>query len=233
MSEVSPLTQPQRCRPRFLSSKITAEHLRLGASLYVRQSTSHQLREHQESTARQYALKARLAALGWSEDQVVVIDEDLGISGTGKADRPGFRRLLKLVTEQQVGIVLGLEMSRLARNSKDWHDLFGVCAIFGTLIADEDGVFDPQDPNDRLVLGLKGILSEMELHTLKVRLERGRLSKAQRGELFHDVPVGYVRDEAGLPQLDPDASARHVMNHLGAVPEESATAAGERPARRP
>jgi DNA invertase Pin-like site-specific DNA recombinase len=200
-------------RPRgtFIPTKITEEHLQLGAVLYVRQSTSAQLREHQESTARQYALKDRLIALGWPEHQILVIDDDLGISGSAGADRAGFRRLLKLVTDQQVGIVLGLEMSRLARNSKDWHDLFEVCAIFHTLIADEDGVFDPQDPNDRLVLGLKGIIAEMELHTMKVRLERGRLNKAQRGELFHDAPVGYVLDEQGLPQLDPDESARHVM----------------------
>ena len=198
-------------RPTLPSSKITEGHLQLGAALYVRQSTSAQLREHQESTARQYAMKDRLIAFGWPEQAVIVIDDDLGVSGSGKADRPGFRRLLKLVTAQKVGIVLGLEMSRLARNSKDWSDLFEVCAIFDTLIADEDGVFHPNDPNDRLVLGLKGIISEMELHTMKVRLERGRLSKAQRGELFHDVPVGYILDEQKLPQLDPDESARHVM----------------------
>jgi DNA invertase Pin-like site-specific DNA recombinase len=195
----------------LVSHKITEEHLQLAAILYVRQSTSAQLRDHQESTARQYALKERLLAFGWPDERVVVIDDDLGLSGNGSVERRGFRRLLKLVTEQQVGIVLGLEMSRLARNSKDWHDLFEVCAIFHTLVADEDGVFDPQDPNDRLVLGLKGIIAEMELHTMKVRLERGRLNKAQRGQLFHDVPVGYVLDERGLPQLDPDESARHVM----------------------
>ena len=160
-------------RTSFVSPKITDEHLQLGASLYVRQSTSQQLREHQESTARQYALKDRLLSFGWPEERVIVIDDDLGISGSGKAERPGFRRLLKLITDGQVGIVLGLEMSRLARNSKDWHDLFEVCAIFNTLIADEDGVFDPHDPNDRLVLGLKGIISEMELHTMKVRLNEG------------------------------------------------------------
>lgn len=211
MSSAIATTPPPQESASFVSSKITEEHHRLGAALYVRQSTTHQLREHRESTARQYGLKDRLIALGWSEDQVLVLDEDLGITGTGKAERPGFRRLLQLVTEEQVGIVLGLEMSRLARNSRDWHDLFEVCAIYGTLIADEDGVFDPQDPNDRLVLGLKGILSEMELHTMKVRLERARLRKAKRGELFHHVPVGFVLDEAGLPQLDPDASARHVM----------------------
>ncbi len=211
MSNATRTSDPTREARPFVSSKITDQHLRLAAVLYVRQSTSHQLREHQESTARQYQLTDRLIVLGWSKDQIIVIDEDLGISGNGKVERPGFRRLLKLVTEQKAGIVLGLEMSRLARNSKDWHDLFEVCAIFEALIADEDGVFDPHDPNDRLVLGLKGIISEMELHTMKVRLERGRLSKARRGELFHDVPVGYVLDETGLPQLDSDTSARHVM----------------------
>jgi len=211
MSNNTTMIQPARQAMTLVSAKITAEHLQLGAVLYVRQSTSAQLREHQESTARQYALKNRLVAFGWPDDRVIVIDDDLGTSGSGSVERPGFRRLLKLVTDQQVGIVLGLEMSRLARNSKDWHDLFEVCGIFQTLIADEDGVFDPQDPNDRLVLGLKGIIAEMELHTMKVRLERGRLNKAQRGELFHDVPVGYVLNEQGLPQLDPDESARHVM----------------------
>ena len=211
MSKNATINEPPRRQATFVSSKIKEEHLQLGAALYVRQSTSQQLRDHQESTARQYALKDRLLTLGWREDQVIVLDEDLGISASGRAERPGFRRLLKLVTDQHVGIVLGLEMSRLARNSRDWHDLFEVCAIFNTLIADEDGVFDPNDPNDRMVLGMKGIISEMELHTMKVRLERGRLNKAHRGELFHHVPVGYVLDEAGLPQLDPDESARHVM----------------------
>ncbi len=211
LSNNTTMMQSAQHATTLVSAKITAEHLQLGAALYVRQSTSTQLREHQESTARQYALKNRLVAFGWPDDRVIVIDEDLGISGSDNVERLGFRRLLKLVTDQQVGIVLGLEMSRLARNSKDWHDLFEVCGIFHTLIADEDGVFDPQDPNDRLVLGLKGIIAEMELHTMKVRLERGRLNKAQRGELFHDVPVGYVLNEQGLPQLDPDESARHVM----------------------
>ena len=195
----------------YVPSKITEHHLQLDAALYVRQSSTTQLREHQESTARQYALSNRLVAFGWTNDAITVIDDDLGISGSGKADRPGFRRLLKLITDGQVGIVLGLEMSRLARNSKDWADLFEVCAIYGTLIADEDGVFDPQEPNDRLVLGMKGIIAELELHTMKVRLERGRLNKAQRGELFHSVPVGYVINEHGLPELDPDESARHTM----------------------
>jgi len=195
----------------FFHPKVTAEHHKLAAVVYVRQSTGAQLREHQESTARQYAMKDRVVALGWSAANVIVIDDDLGVSGSGSSDREGFRRMIKLVTDQKIGLVAGLEMSRLARNSKDWSDLFEVCAIFDTLIADEDGVFDPHDPNDRLVLGLKGIISEMELHTMKIRLERGRLNKAQRGELFHDVPVGYVLDSQRLPQLDPDESARRVM----------------------
>ena len=211
MSNSTTITGTPWTASGFISHKITEEYLQLGAALYIRQSTSTQLRDHPESTARQYGLKDRLVAFGWPEERVVVIDDDLGISGTGSEDRPGFRRLLQLVTDHEVGIVLGLEMSRLARNSRDWHDLFEVCGIYHTLIADEDGVFDPQDPNDRLVLGLKGIIAEMELHTMKVRLERGRLNKAQRGELFHDAPVGYVLNERGLPELDPDESARHVM----------------------
>ena len=125
----------------FVSSKIQTVHLERSAALYIRQSTSHQLREHQESTARQYQLASRLKLLGWREDQIITIDEDLGVSGSGHVKRDGFRRLLKLITDQQVGMVLGLEMSRLARNSKDWSDLFEVCAIFDTLIAYEDGVF--------------------------------------------------------------------------------------------
>lgn len=204
-------SKPVRPSPVYASSKLTREHLQRSAILYVRQSTGQQLRDHQESTARQYQLTERLLAFGWPQEKIIIIDEDLGISGSGKATRTGFRRLLKLVTEQQVGIVLGLEMSRLARNSKDWSDLFEVSAIFRTLIADEDGLFDPNEPNDRLVLGLKGIISEMELHTMKIRLERGRLNKAQRGELFHDVPVGYIRGDDGLPLFDPDVSAQHAM----------------------
>jgi DNA invertase Pin-like site-specific DNA recombinase len=211
MSNGTTITKPPRPGSGFVSHKIAEEHLQLAAALYIRQSSGAQLRDHRESTARQYGLKDLLVAFGWPEERVVVIDDDLGVSGTGREERPGFRRLLQLVTDHEVGIVLGLEMSRLARNSRDWHDLFEVCAIFHTLIADEDGVFDPQDQNDRLVLGLKGIIAEMELYTMKVRLERGRLNKAQRGELFHDVPVGYVLDERGLPQFDPDESARHVM----------------------
>jgi DNA invertase Pin-like site-specific DNA recombinase len=180
--------------------------------LYVRQSTNHQLREHRESTERQYALAHRLQLLGWPEERIVIVDQDLGCSGSGSQQRRGFQRVLTELTAERVGIVMGLEMSRLARNSKDWHDLFEVCGIFGALIADEDGVYDPHDPNDRLVLGMKGIISEMELHMMKTRLERGRLNKAQRGELFHDVPRGYVLTPARLPVQDPDDRVRSVIH---------------------
>jgi DNA invertase Pin-like site-specific DNA recombinase len=191
--------------------KITSHHIDLLALLYVRQSTNHQLREHRESTERQYALANRLRLLGWPEERIVIIDQDLGCSGAGHQRRLGFQRVLAELTAERVGIVMGLEMSRLARNSKDWHDLFEVCGIFGALIADEDGVYDPHDPNDRLVLGMKGIISEMELHMMKTRLERGRLNKAQRGELFHDVPRGYVLTPVRLPVHDPDAQVRSVI----------------------
>lgn len=132
MTNNTPFRESTRRAASFASTKISEEHLQRAAVLYVRQSTSTQLREHQESTARQYALRDRLIAFGWADDRVIVIDEDLGISGSGNTERVGFRRLLKLVTDQQVGMVLGLEMSRLARNSKDWHDLFEVSAIFNT-----------------------------------------------------------------------------------------------------
>lgn len=212
-------------KPPFASSKITSLHLALDAGLYVRQSSLGQVRDHQESAARQYQLAGRLNALGWPDHKVQIIDDDQGISGNGKSERPGFRRLLQLVTEKKVGIVLGLEMSRLARNSKDWHDLYELCATYNVLIADEDGIFDPHDPNDRLVLGLKGIISELELHTMRVRLERGRLNKAARGELFSDVPVGYIRDGSeGLPQFDPDASARHAIKMFFAAFESQGSA---------
>ncbi|MCY2983975.1 MAG: recombinase family protein [Planctomycetota bacterium] len=203
--------------------KVRESHLKRRGSVYVRQSTMTQIRDHQESTARQYAMKDRVVNLGWMANDVLVVDDDLGVSGSGNATRTGFRRLLKLITDGEIGIVAGLEMSRLARNSKDWSDLFEVCAIFDTLIADEDGVFDPQDPNDRLVLGLKGIISELELHTMKVRMERGKLNKAQRGEMFLDVPVGYVLDEHGLPQFDPDDSAKRVMAQFFSLFERMGT----------
>lgn len=193
------------------SAKIQAEHLESLAIVYVRQSSPQQVLENRESTARQYALAQYAEFLGWPAERVLVIDKDQGQSGKTAENRLGFQRLLAEVTMEHVGIVLGLEMSRLARSSKDWHHLFELCGIFGTLLADQEGVYDANDPNDRLILGLKGIMSEMELQTMRNRLDRGRLNKAQRGEMFHGVPMGYVILPTGEVDFEPDEQAREVV----------------------
>jgi DNA invertase Pin-like site-specific DNA recombinase len=174
------------------------------AIVYVRQSDPQQVLNHRESRERQYALVGHAAALGWPRDRILLIDEDQGNSGKTAERRTGFHRLLAEVTMDHVGLILGIEMSRMARNNKDWHHLLEMCAIFGTLLADEDGVYDPRDSNDRLLLGLKGTISEYELVIMKNRLERGRLHKAQRGALILDVPCGYVKLPTGEVVLDPD-----------------------------
>ena len=166
------------------SPKVKPWHLDRSAVVYVRQSTPQQVAEHQESTARQYALADRAVELGWPRGAVSVIDEDLGESGQSAEGRPGFQRLLAEVGLDHVGLILGLEMSRLARSCKDWHQLLELCARFRTLLADADGLYDPTDYNDRLLLGLKGMMSEAELHVLKERMYQGKLNKARRGELF-------------------------------------------------
>jgi DNA invertase Pin-like site-specific DNA recombinase len=188
--------------------KITAAHLSRLAYLYVRQSTLRQVFENTESTQRQYALRDRATALGWPLDRIVVIDCDLGQSGASGADREGFQRLVSEVGLGRVGIVLGLEVSRLARNSTDWHRLLELCALSDTLILDEDGLYDPAHFNDRLLLGLKGTMSEAELHVLKARLRGGILSRARRGELKQMVPVGFVHDVQDRVILDPDAQVQ-------------------------
>jgi len=190
--------------PRSLlrSAPITPAHLERLAIVYVRQSSPKQVLENRESTARQYAFAEQAVALGWPRQRVVIIDEDLGKSGRTAEGRSGFQRLVTEVTLNHAGLVLGLEMSRLARSSKDWQAFFEMCAIFGTLIADEDGLYDGNDPNDRLILGLKGLMSEMELHVMRNRLDHGRLNKARRGELFFSVPLGYVRLPSGKVDLE-------------------------------
>ena len=193
-------------------SRICPEHLDQLAIVYVRQSSPQQVLENRESTARQYALAEYAQTLGWPAERVLIIDQDQGQSGASTEHRQGFQQLLTEVTMDHVGIVLGLEMSRLARNSKDWHHLLEVCAIFNTLLGDQDGIYDPQAPNDRLLLGLRGTMSEVELHTMRNRLERGRLNKAARGELFYQVPMGYVRVGKSAVELDPDEQARDVMH---------------------
>jgi DNA invertase Pin-like site-specific DNA recombinase len=190
---------------------VLPDHLEKLAIVYVRQSSPTQVLEHRESTARQYAFADQAVAFGWPRERVLIIDEDLGKSGRTAEGRSGFQRLITEVTLNHVGMVLGLELSRLARSSKDWHAFFEMCAVFGTLIADADGVYDGNDPNDRLLLGLKGIMSEMELHIMRNRLDRGRDNKAQRGELFLNVPLGYVILPTREVAFDPDEQAQEVI----------------------
>jgi DNA invertase Pin-like site-specific DNA recombinase len=187
---------------------------RLGklAIVYVRQSGVQQILDHRESRERQYALADYATTLGWPRERILVIDDDQGRSGRTVQQRPGFQRLLAEVTMDHVGIVLGLEISRLSRSSKDWYHLLEVCAVFGTLLADQDGVYDANDSNDRLVLGLKGTMSEVELTTMRNRLERGKLHKAQRGELILTVPCGYLKLPHGEVTLDPDEQARAAVH---------------------
>ena len=193
------------------STAVTADHLRRLACLYVRQSSLQQVRDHLESTARQYALKRRALALGWAADRIVVIDDDLGISGASAAERTGFQRVVADVGLGRVGVVMGLEVSRLARNSSDWHRLLEICALSETLILDEDGLYDPAHFNDRLLLGLKGTMSEAELHVLRARLIGGQLNKARRGELWIRPPLGFVVDPAGKLMLDPDEQVQSAV----------------------
>ncbi|MGC2330445.1 MAG: recombinase family protein [Candidatus Acidiferrales bacterium] len=196
------------------SPKVTAEHLRRSACLYIRQSTLRQVHENCESTARQYDLKRRAQALGWTTDQIIVIDEDLGLSGATATDRNGFQRLVAEVGLGRVGVVMGLEVSRLARNSTDWHRLLEICALADTLILDEDGIYDPSHFNDRLLLGLKGTMSEAELHLLRARLLGGQLNKARRGELWMKPPLGFVYDDSGRIVFDPDQQVQRAVRLL-------------------
>jgi len=193
------------------ASKVTADHLRRDAYLYVRQSSLHQVVENTESTKRQYALRQRAVALGWPHERVVVIDEDLGRSASGSVERTGFQRLVGDVGVGQAGLVLGLEVSRLARSSTDWHRLLEICALTDTLLLDEDGLYDPGHFNDRLLLGLKGTMSEAELHVIGARLQGGILSKARRGELKMRPPVGLVYDATDRLVLDPDRQVQDAV----------------------
>jgi excisionase family DNA binding protein len=190
-------------------SKISAEHLARGAYVYVRQSTADQLQHNHESRRRQYALAERARSLGWSE--VVVIDDDLGVSASGVA-RPGFERLLAAICRGSVGAVVSIEASRLARNGRDWHTLLEFCALVGSLLVDEDGIYDPRSPNDRLLLGMKGTLSEMELSLLRQRSLEALKLKAARGELHTTVAIGYVRGPGDRIEMDPDLRVREAIS---------------------
>jgi DNA invertase Pin-like site-specific DNA recombinase len=192
--------------------KVTADHLKRDAYLYVRQSTLRQVAEHGESTQRQYALRDRAIAAGWPTERVHVIDRDLGKSGSSAAARDGFQELVSEVALGKAGVVMGLEVSRLARNSADWHRLIELCALTATLILDEDGIYDPAGFNDRLLLGLKGTMSEAELHILKARMRGGQVNKARRGELEMRPPVGLVYRTDGTIGLDPDAQVQQAIH---------------------
>ena len=194
-----------------MPGKIRAQHRERLAVVYVRQSSPQQVLEHRESAALQYALRRRAMDWEWPSERVLVIDEDQGCSATRAEGRMGFQRLLAEVSLDHVGLVLGIEMSRLARSCKDWHQLLELCAVFGTLLADHDGLYDPREYNDRLLLGLKGTLSEAELHILRQRMPQGRLNKARRGEWFNHPPIGYLRQPGGELILDPDEQVQGVV----------------------
>ncbi len=195
-------------------NKLTPEHLKRDAYLYIRQSTLKQVVKNTESTRRQYDLKERALALGFSRDKVITIDSDQGRSGASSEGREGFKKLVSEVGLGNVGLVIGLEVSRLARNNADWHRLLDICALTGTLILDEEGLYDPVDFNDRLLLGLKGTMSEAELHILKSRLRGGVLGKARRGELMVPLPIGLVYNDLGQVILDPDQQIQATIRLL-------------------
>src|SRR5829696_8144484 len=189
---------------KSVSELVSSGHLARKAVIYIRQSTPHQVLTNQESLKLQYALRQRAIDLGWHSEDVEVVDADLGLSGPGVDHREGFKDLSARVTLGRVGLVLSSEVTRLSRNCSDWYPLLDVCGYKGTLIADHDGVYDPATVNGRLVLGLKGTLSEMELHAISSRMRAGIMSKAERGELALKLPTGLVRDENGLINKDPN-----------------------------
>ena len=191
-------------------SKVSSGHLERCAYLYIRQSTLKQVIENAESTKRQYALRDRAIGLGWPPGRIIVIDSDLGQSGA-TADREGFQRLVTEVTLGKAGIVMVIEVSRLARSSAEWSRLLEICALTDTLILDEDGIYDPKGFNDRLLLGLKGTVSEAELHVLRARMYGGMLNKARRGELKMRLPIGFLHDDSGRIVLDPDMQIQQTI----------------------
>jgi DNA invertase Pin-like site-specific DNA recombinase len=192
-----------------MNEKIKTEHLQRTAYVYVRQSTLYQVRHHHEGRQRQYDLQQRAHQLGFG--QVVVIDEDLGRSGSGLQERPGFGRLLAAVCQGLAGAVLALEASRLARNNRDWHHLVDLCALSGTLLIDDEGIYDPKLLNDRLLLGLKGTMSEFELGLMRQRARQAYLQKVRRGEAMWEVPVGFVRSKEGRIEKTPDRQVQQAI----------------------
>jgi DNA invertase Pin-like site-specific DNA recombinase len=186
------------------SELVSERHLARRAVIYIRQSTPHQVLTNTESTRLQYNLRRRAIELGWRDEDVEVIDIDLGLSGAVAAFREGFKDLVSRITLGEIGIILSYDVTRISRNCTDWYPLLDLCAFKDCLIADRDGVYDPASTNGRLLLGLKGTISEMELHTIKARLMAGLLSKASRGELALTLPVGLTRDPTGVVSKNPD-----------------------------
>jgi DNA invertase Pin-like site-specific DNA recombinase len=206
--------------------KIRGWHRDRLAVIYVRQSSRQQVADHGESTRLQYGLAGRAAGLGWEPSRVLVIDEDLGHSASGAEVRPGFQRLVSEVGLDHVGIVLGIEMSRLARSGREWHQLLELCALSGTLLGDMEGVYDPAAHNDRLLLGLKGTISEAELHLIRQRMLGGRIAKARRGELAVPLPAGFARRPSGEVILDPDEQVRTVIGLVFSLFDRIGTVGG-------
>jgi DNA invertase Pin-like site-specific DNA recombinase len=200
--------------------KVTPWHLQRLAYIYVRQSTVKQMRHNPESQQYQYRLRQRAQELGWTPERILIIDSDLGKSGRDASEREGFQELVAEVSLAHVGIVFGYEVSRLARNNRDWYHLLDLAALFGTLIADNDGVYDPRLYNDRLLLGLKGTMSEAELHLLRQRLDEGRMTQVKRGAYRQGLPTGYLRAPDGTVSKDPDDQVRHVIELMFAKFEE-------------
>ncbi len=209
-----------------MNQKVCPQHLNRTAFVYIRQSTMTQVRFHQESTERQYALKQKALDLGWTTEQIQVIDEDLGLSGTKKSNRQGFQKLVAEVTLGRVGAVFGLEISRLARSSADLLRLLELCALFDTIVVDEDGIYDLNDFNDRLILGFKGTMSEAELHFLRSRLLGGKKNKAHKGLLRFPLPVGYCHDQEGNTVFDPDEEVQTAVRRVFSVFKSSGSAYG-------
>jgi DNA invertase Pin-like site-specific DNA recombinase len=194
-----------------VSELVTPQHLQKKAIIYIRQSTPHQQISNQESLRLQYALNQRAQHLGWHPDDIEIIDSDLGLTGASAHHRTGFQELVARVSLGQVGLILSWEVTRLSRNCSDWYPLLDICGYRSCLIADSDGIYDPGSANGRLLLGLKGQLSELELHTIRARMTAGLLNKAQRGELALTLPVGLVRDALDRVHKDPN---REVADRL-------------------
>lgn len=207
-----------------MNTKITEQHRSKPAYIYVRQSTLAQVRHHQESTERQYALKDKALALGWPESSIRTLDRDLGMSGTRMTDREDFKTLVADVSMGNVGAVFALEVSRLARSNLDWHRLLELCALTQTLVIDADGLYDAADFNDGLLLTLKGAMAQAELHFLRGRLLGGKLNKAQKGELRFPLPVGLCYDDQGHIVLDPDDEVRGAVQLVFRLFRETGTA---------